>query len=188
MKLIQSSHVSGAKCHHQRGYCCVLVMVSYSHTHLIYIKVGYVSRRRGVHWRARTLNKMQQLASKCYGSCLKYFNSVDHHNMAHRGEQTHSLQKFEHAMRSCGVSFHIWQNKEPSGKPIPGSYDFTALSGKDKLLVLKKLPVKIDSLMFVYSSINLLYIQALYGVSYTIYATEVWKLKTVLWTGYVGTI
>ena len=135
--------------------------------------------------RARTLNEMQELASKCYSSCSKhlgcikvplisiplnrilldelhlllrigdvllrnlilYFDSVDHRNMAHRGERTYSLQKLEDAIRSCGVSFHIWQNKEPSGKPIPGSYDFTALSGKDKLLVLKKLPVKMDSLL-----------------------------------------
>ena len=47
-------------------------------------------------------------------------------------------------MRAC---FQIWQNKEPNGKPIPGSYDWTALSGKHKLLVLQKLPAKMDTLL-----------------------------------------
>ena len=92
--------------------------------------------------RARTLNEMQELASKCYSSCSKhlgcikiplnhilldelhllrigdvllrnlilYSDGVDHRNMAHRGERTHTLQKLEDAIRSCGFNFHIWQN------------------------------------------------------------------------------
>ena len=32
-------------------------------------------------------------------------------------------------------------------KPIPGSFDWTALSGKHKLLVLKKLPAKMDTIL-----------------------------------------
>ena len=57
------------------------------------------------------------------------------------------IRQLEEAIHSCGVSFQVWQNREPSGKPIPGSFDFTPLSGKDKLKVLKKLPAKMDSIL-----------------------------------------
>jgi hypothetical protein len=47
----------------------------------------------------------------------------------------------------CGVCFQIWQNKEPTGKPIPGSSNWTALSGNHKLLLLKKLPAKMGTIV-----------------------------------------
>ena len=55
--------------------------------------------------------------------------------------------KLEQAIRSCGVSFQIWQKREPTGKPISGSYDWTALTGKHKLQVLKMPPEKMSTLM-----------------------------------------
>lgn len=62
------------------------------------------------------------------------------------GMEQHHVRKLEQTIRSCGVSFQIWQNKEPTGKPIAGSFDWTALSGKHKLKVLKSLPAKMDTL------------------------------------------
>ena len=48
--------------------------------------------------------------------------------------------------RPSGPVVWIWQNKEPTGKPIPGSYEWTALSGKHKVLVLQKLPANMDTI------------------------------------------
>ena len=78
---------------------------------------------------------------------ILYADSEDHRQKEHHGTERHSVRKLEQTIRSCGVCFQIWQNKEPTGKPIPGSYDWTALSGKHKLLVLKKLPAKMDTLL-----------------------------------------
>ena len=78
---------------------------------------------------------------------ILYADSKDHRQKAHHGVESHNVRKLEQAIRSCGVCFQIWQNKEPTGKPIPGSFDWTALSGKHKLLVLKKLPAKMDTIL-----------------------------------------
>ena len=78
---------------------------------------------------------------------ILYADSEDHRQKEHHGVESHSVRNLEQAIRSCGVCFQIWKNKEPTGKPIPGSYDWTALSGKHKLLVLKKLPAKMDTLL-----------------------------------------
>ena len=54
------------------------------------------------------------------------------------GEQTNHIRQLEEAIHSCDVSFQVWQNQEPTGKPVPGSFDFTPLSGKDKLKVFQE--------------------------------------------------
>ena len=38
-------------------------------------------------------------------------------------------------------------NKEPTAKSIPGSFDWTPLSGKHKLQALKNLPAKMDNMI-----------------------------------------
>ena len=78
---------------------------------------------------------------------ILYMDSRDHKNRAHHGEVSHCVEQLEDNIQSCGVSFQIWQNREPTGKPIPGSYDFTALSGKYKLQVLERLPSRMDSFL-----------------------------------------
>ena len=57
------------------------------------------------------------------------------------------LQQLEQAIRSCGVSFQIWQRRKPTGKSISGSYEWTARTGKHKLKVLKMLPEKMSTWM-----------------------------------------
>ena len=78
---------------------------------------------------------------------ILYADGEDHGQKEHHGAESHNVRKLEQTIRSCDVCFQIWQNKEPTGKPIPGSYDWTALSGKHKLLVLQKLPAKMDTLL-----------------------------------------
>ena len=71
-------------------------------------------------------------------------DSMGHKKKEHEGEESSGIRKLEEAVRSCGVSFQIQQNREPTGKPIPGSYD---LSGKFKLQVMMKLPAKFDTIL-----------------------------------------
>ena len=73
--------------------------------------------------------------------------SVGHRRKEHIGQDSNGIRELEEAVRACGVSFQIRQNREPTGKPIPGSYDFTALSGKFKLQVMRKLPAKFDTIL-----------------------------------------
>ena len=74
-------------------------------------------------------------------------DSMGHKRKEHEGEGSNGIRELEEAVRACGVSFQIRQNREPTGKPIPGSYDFTALSGKFKLQVMRKLPAKFDTIL-----------------------------------------
>ena len=60
---------------------------------------------------------------------------------------TCTMQQLEDAVRSCGVCFKIWQLREPTGKPIPGRYDFTAVPGGHKLKVLRGLPSKLHEVL-----------------------------------------
>ena len=79
---------------------------------------------------------------------ILYADSRDHASWEHQGEEpNNNLRQLEQAILSCGVSFQIWQKREPTGKPISGSYDWTALTGKHKLQVLKMLPEKMSTLM-----------------------------------------
>ena len=81
---------------------------------------------------------------------ILYADSEDHCQKEHHGVESRSVRKLEQAIHSCGVCFQIWQNKEPTGKPIYTwelRLDWTALSGKHKLLVHKKLPAKMDTLV-----------------------------------------
>jgi hypothetical protein len=49
-------------------------------------------------------------------------------------------------IRSCGVSFDIWE-KTNADKKGSGLYDFTSLLGSDKKKLLKKLPEKLDGVI-----------------------------------------
>ena len=74
-------------------------------------------------------------------------DSMGHKRKEHDGEDSNGIRDLEEAIRACGVSFQIRQNREPTGKPIPGSHDFTAMSGKFKLNVMRKLPAKFDTIL-----------------------------------------
>ena len=74
-------------------------------------------------------------------------DSCDQRSRAHRGAETTHIRELEAAIQSCGVSFQIRLKREANGKPIQGSYDWTALTRKHKLMVLKKLPPKMSTLL-----------------------------------------
>ena len=69
---------------------------------------------------------------------------MSHRRKEHDGQDSNGIKELEEAVRACGVSFQMQQNREPTGKPIPGSYDFT---GKFKLQVMRKLPAKFDTIL-----------------------------------------
>ena len=41
----------------------------------------------------------------------------------------------------------VWKKREPTGKPIPGSYDWTVLTGTHKLKVLQRLPEMMNKIL-----------------------------------------
>ena len=51
-------------------------------------------------------------------------------------------ERLQAAVRSCGVSFDIWEKTNADGKGS-GTYDFTSLLGNDKKQLLRELPSKI---------------------------------------------
>ena len=92
------------------------------------------------------LHLMLRIGDVLFRNLILYADSRDHTSRERGGTSSH-VQQLQQAIQSCGVSFQIWHKKEPSGKPIPGSYDWTALSGKHKLLVLQKLPEKMSTFL-----------------------------------------
>ena len=56
------------------------------------------------------------------------------------------LQALIKAVKSCGISFSVWEKLNGDGKGS-GLYDFTSLMGSDKKIMLKKLPGKLDGVI-----------------------------------------
>ena len=75
------------------------------------------------------LHLMLRIGDVLIRNLILFAHSQDHYSQERLGERTHHIQELEKAISSCGVSFHIWQKREPTGKPISGSYDWTALTG-----------------------------------------------------------
>ena len=70
---------------------------------------------------------------------------MGHKQKEHEGEQSNGIGELEEAVHACDMSFQICHNT--TGKPIPGSYDFSASSRKFKLQVMRKLPVMFDTIL-----------------------------------------
>ena len=56
------------------------------------------------------------------------------------------LKKLIETIRSCGVSFEVWQKKNADGKES-GTYDYTSLLGADKKRLLAELPHKLNEVL-----------------------------------------
>jgi hypothetical protein len=56
------------------------------------------------------------------------------------------LKKLIETIRSCGVSFEVWQKKNADGKES-GTYDYTSLLGADKKHLLAELPHKLNEVL-----------------------------------------
>ena len=98
-------------------------------------------------WRILCLHLLFRIGDVLTRNLILHADSCDHRNRAHRGVVTSHIRELESAIQSCGVSFQILQKREANGKPIPGSYDWTALTRKHKLVVLKWLPDKLSTLL-----------------------------------------
>ena len=60
-----------------------------------------------------------------------------------KGQQKNEqLQTLQSTIRSCGVSFDIWEKTNADGKGS-GQYDFTSLLDSEKKKLLKELPKKL---------------------------------------------
>ncbi|PFX29308.1 hypothetical protein AWC38_SpisGene5996 [Stylophora pistillata] len=60
-------------------------------------------------------------------------------------QQKH-LDNLIQGIRSCGVSFSIWEKRNADGKGS-GTWDWTSLMGDDRKILLKELPGKMESLI-----------------------------------------
>lgn len=58
---------------------------------------------------------------------------------------TTHLDNLTNAIRSCGISFAVWEKTNADGK-ASGLFDFTSLMGSDKKILLKKLPSKLHQI------------------------------------------
>lgn len=67
-------------------------------------------------------------------------------NKAPRDRQSLNLQNLVEAIRSCGVSFSVWEKLDADGRGS-GVYDFTSLMGADRKILLEKLPMKLDGVL-----------------------------------------
>ena len=56
------------------------------------------------------------------------------------------LTAFVKAVRSCGVSFDVWEVRDGDGRPL-GKFQWTALPGRDKKQLLQQLPSKLRILL-----------------------------------------
>ena len=56
------------------------------------------------------------------------------------------LTSLSSCARECGVTFRVWECRDPYGKPS-GKYDFTSLMGEDMKKILSLLPSHFNSLL-----------------------------------------
>ena len=56
------------------------------------------------------------------------------------------LDSLVNAIRSCGISFSVWEKGNADGKGS-GLYDFSSLMGSDKKTLLKLLPPKLEDII-----------------------------------------
>ena len=67
----------------------------------------------------------------------------DKRKSQHKNEHLNNLKA---TIRSCGVSFDIWEKTNADGKGS-GQYDFTSLLGSDKKKLLNELPTKLNGVI-----------------------------------------
>ena len=74
-------------------------------------------------------------------------DQLDHRQYERQGAAPSNVRRLEQLIRECRVSFAIWYKKDADGKPAPGRFDCTALNGKQKLRVLRRLPEKMATII-----------------------------------------
>ena len=62
------------------------------------------------------------------------------------GKRGLHMEKFINTVRSCGISFDVWEKQNADGKGS-GMYDYTSLLGNDKKKLMKELPDKLEGII-----------------------------------------
>ena len=70
----------------------------------------------------------------------------DNFNKAPSARQNANLNKLVEAIRSCGVSFGVWEKKSADGK-ASGLHGWTSMVGDEKKTVLRNLPDKLPEII-----------------------------------------
>lgn len=75
--------------------------------------------------------------------CLNWDKDDDLNRKKEEPQGLH-LKKLIQVIRSCGISFDVWEQRNADGK-ASGKYDWTSLLGTDKRIMLEALPDKLKS-------------------------------------------
>ena len=70
----------------------------------------------------------------------------DNLNKAPCNRTTYHLDNLLNAIRSCGITFDIWEKKDADGR-ASGIYDFTSIMGTDKKILLEKLAFNLEGII-----------------------------------------
>ncbi|XP_028394380.1 uncharacterized protein LOC114518556 [Dendronephthya gigantea] len=95
------------------------------------------------------LHLMLRITDKLLDNLVKEALQRDYkenRNKAPRDRQSLNLQNLVDTIRSCGVSFSVWEKLDADGRGS-GVYDFTSLMGTDRKILLEKLPMKLDGVI-----------------------------------------
>ena len=72
------------------------------------------------------------------------WDKKEHFNKRKANQNNTHLNNLQTNIRSCGISFQIWEKTNADGKGS-GMYDFTSLLGADKKKLLAELPDKLSN-------------------------------------------
>lgn len=75
-----------------------------------------------------------------------WWDKKDNCNKKRVAQKNFHLNELQKTVRSCGISFEIWDKTNADGKGS-GQYDFTSLLGSDKKKLLKDLPSKLPGVI-----------------------------------------
>ena len=72
------------------------------------------------------------------------WDKKENFNKRKADQKDNHVKTLQSTIRSCGISFDIWEKTNADGKSS-GQYDFTSLLGSDKKKLLSDLPQKLDA-------------------------------------------
>ena len=118
----------------EKNYCC-------EHTPLVTIELDHVILDE-LHLLLRILDV---LIENLIRDALEWDQKENKRKKKGQQKNTH-LKNLQTTIRSCGISFDIWEKTNADGKGS-GQYDFTSLLGSDKKKLLRELPGKLNGVI-----------------------------------------
>ncbi len=95
------------------------------------------------------------------------WDQADNWNKRKKDKKNIHLDNLKSTIRSCGISFEIWEKSNADGKGS-GHYDFTSLLGPDKKKLLKELPEKLEGLIRPMAAIETKIVWIKFSIIYSI--------------------